>query len=504
MKDPITVLVRPLGVRISMPAGGSLADELVRHGVEFPCGGQGRCRGCRFRLLEGALPESEADLRQLSEAERKDGWRLACAARPESDISIELRQWAGIILADETPFEFAPASGLGVAVDIGTTTMVAQLVGLATGRVLGTQTALNPQAGSGADVMSRIRAALKPGGLEHLQTLVRRRIAIMVEELLAHAPAGEKIVRATMVGNTAMHHLFLGHDVTPLAGYPFEPRCAQGARLSGAELGWPERAAGASVFFLPVLGGFVGSDILAVILATRIHQAEEVTGGTDLGTNGEIVIGDKRRILVASTAAGPAFEGARISQGMRAAPGAIDRVSISGNRLSVHVVGGGAPRGICGSGLVDAVACGLDLGAIAPSGRMESGAFELREPVKLLQQDVRELQLAKGAIAAGIRILLARTGVEPERFGRFFLAGAFGNNLSVENTRRLGLLPFRTEAIAPVGNAALLGAKLALFDENHDALKGLCERIEHVSLEKTADFQDLFAEAMIFPERRNG
>lgn len=501
MKESVTVLVRPLGVKILMPSGGSLADELVRHGVEFPCGGQGRCRGCRLRLLEGSLPESEADLRQLSEAERKEGWRLACSARPVSDITVELRQWAGIILADETPFDFEPASGLGVAVDVGTTTLVAQLVDLASGRVLGTQTALNPQAGSGADVMSRIRAALEPGGLERLQSLVRKRIAVMVQDLLAHAPAEGEIARATLVGNTVMHHMFLGYDVAPLAGYPFEPKHPEGARLTGSELGWPERAAGASAYFLPALGGFVGSDILAVILATRIHLAEETTGGTDLGTNGEIFIGDKRRILVASTAAGPAFEGARISQGMRAAPGAIDRVSLSGGRMTAHVVGGGAPRGICGSGVVDAVACGLEMGAIAPSGRLESGVLPVRGPVKLLQQDVRELQLAKGAIAAGIQILLRQAGMKPEKMGRFFLAGAFGNNLSVENTRRIGLLPFRAEAIAPVGNAALLGAKLALFDENRGALAGLCERIEHVSLEKAPDFQELFAEAMIFPER---
>ncbi|MEK7764982.1 MAG: 2Fe-2S iron-sulfur cluster-binding protein, partial [bacterium] len=301
MSGRARVVLRPLGAEIFAEPGAALADVLAAHGVEFPCGGRGRCRGCRLRVAEGSLPESPADLAQLSPPERTAGWRLACQARVAGDLVLELRQWSGLILADDTPFAFTPAEGLGIAADIGTTTLVAQLLDLATGRVLATQTALNPQARDGADVMSRLSVALAPGGLDRLQQLIRAQLARMVAALLAEAPGPAVVARATLVGNTAMHHLLLGLDVTSLATAPFVPAREEGALLTGRELGWPDGAAGAAVTLLPNLGGFVGSDILAVILATRLHEAEECSGAADLGTNGEIVVGDRRGLWVAST-----------------------------------------------------------------------------------------------------------------------------------------------------------------------------------------------------------
>jgi uncharacterized 2Fe-2S/4Fe-4S cluster protein (DUF4445 family) len=497
------ILLRPLGVEMSTEPGSALADALAGQGVEFPCGGRGRCRGCRIRVVEGLLPETDADRERLTPAERADGWRLACQAKVAGDLVIELRQWSGLILADETPFTFEPAEGLGVAIDVGTTTMVAQLMDLSTGRVLGTQTALNPQSRHGADVMSRMTVALKPEGLRTLTAVIRQQLALMVAALMEQVPAGKNLKRAAVVGNTVMHHLLLGHDVKPLAFYPFLPEHPEGAWLNGPDLGWPASAREARIHVLPNLGSFVGSDILGVILATRIHESSDRVGAADLGTNGEIVFGNKDGILVASTAAGPAFEGARISQGMRASPGAIDRVSRDGNAVSVHVIGGGSASGICGSGLVDAVACGLDLGVIAPSGRMSGGDWTLRAPVVIQQKDVRELQLAKGAIASGIRILAEKLDLPLDRVGKFFLAGAFGNNLSVKNGRRIGLLPFREEAIEPVGNAALLGAKIALFmpDMGEGLFKTLLPKVRHMPLEQHPEFQDMFAEEMAFPEK---
>jgi uncharacterized 2Fe-2S/4Fe-4S cluster protein (DUF4445 family) len=256
------------------------------------------------------------------------------------------------------------------------------------------------------------------------------------------------------------------------------------------------------VHFLPCLGGFVGSDILAGVLSTHLHESEALVGLIDLGTNGEIVIGNRERLLCASTAAGPAFEGARISMGMRAATGAISEVTLQDGVLHCRVLGRVAPRGICGSGLVDAVAAGLDLGAIAPSGRFTRGSqLELAPPVVLRQKDVRELQLAKGAIAAGLKILLRQWGARVEDLSRVYLAGAFGNYISRRSARRIGLIDLDPGIVEPAGNTALRGAKLALFDlgAGNGAYPDLRQRATHVSLNEDQHFQEVFVEEMNFP-----
>ena len=500
----IRVTLQPFGTVFHMPAGHSLADHLIVHGVEFPCGGRGRCRGCRVRVLEGSLQETPADSAQLKSGELRAGWRLACQARPESDVTIELRQWTALILADDTEFPFIPGEGLGIAVDVGTTTLVAQILDLSSARILGTETALNPQARFGADVMSRIGASADSASAGRMRTVVRDAIAGMVTKLCSRVQAKSRVVRASIVGNTAMHHFFLGFPLEPLAAYPFTPKHLEGVDLTGSELGWTGPAASASARFLPNLGGFVGSDILGVILATGLHRAAAGTaaGGADLGTNGEIIFTSRGAITVASTAAGPAFEGARISQGMRAAPGAIDRVVIEEGKMVAHVIGGMEASGICGSGLVDAVACGLEAGLIEPSGLLPAGKLPVRGEVALTRQDIREVQLAKGAIAAGIVILMREMGIVEADLAAFHLAGAFGNSLDIGNSRRIGLLSFPADKVKPAGNAALLGAKMTLFmpDGGRKACEDIISRVRHVSLETSPDFQDLFAEKMAFPE----
>ncbi len=269
--------------------------------------------------------------------------------------------------------------------------------------------------------------------------------------------------------------------------------------------------------FLPCLGGFVGSDVLAGILATKLPEHEDVVGLVDLGTNGEIVIGDKEGLLCASTAAGPAFEGAKISMGMRASTGAISQVTLSpppgsplsedgSRRLHCRVIGDGTPHGLCGSGLVDAVAAGLELGVIGASGRFANGetSWMLEEPVALTQNDIRELQLAKAAVAAGIKLLMQRKGAK--YLSRLYLAGAFGNYIDRASARRLGLIDFPPDRVEAAGNTALLGAKLALF--SHDSEGGsyhdLRRRIEHVALNADPDFQDVFVEELAFPQGSTG
>ncbi|MBM3881857.1 MAG: DUF4445 domain-containing protein [Verrucomicrobia bacterium] len=503
MSDAVAIRLLPLGKTLTVERGTPLQDVLFAQGVEFPCGGQGRCQGCRIKVLAGELPITPDDRRRLSEPDLAAGWRLACRAQAQGELGLELAQWEAAILGDDTAFAFTPRPGLGVAVDLGTTTLVAQLLDLATGWVLGVRLELNAQARHGADLMSRIDFALVGEGRAALTRLVRDQIGGMIDSLLEGAARPEELSQVVLVGNTVMHHLFCGIGVQPLAHHPFVPADDGLKTFAAAELGW-QLAGRPQVHFLPCLGGFVGSDILAGILATKLHESDRWLGLVDLGTNGEIVIGRRGRLLCASTAAGPAFEGARISMGMRAATGAIAEVVCRDGALHCRVLGHAQPRGICGSGLVDAVACGLDLGWIQASGRLAQGdSLPLADPVVLTQTDIRELQLAKGAIAAGIRLLLAQAGTTGAELERLHLAGAFGNYINRASARRIGLLDFPLEQVQPAGNTALLGAKLALFSlpDHGGPFAELRRGITHVSLNEDPDFHEIYVEEMGFPER---
>ena len=298
-----------------------------------------------------------------------------------------------------------------------------------------------------------------------------------------------------------MHHLFCGVDAEPLSHYPFESPRMGLEQFRAPNLGW-KVAGDPTVHFLPCLGGFVGSDILAGILATKLHESDEMIALVDLGTNGEIVIGNRESMLCASTAAGPAFEGAKISMGMRACTGAISEVSEDHGQLHCGVIGNVAPQGLCGSGLVDAVATGLDLDVINSSGRFstQTSSWMLAPPVAITQNDVRELQLAKAAIAAGIRMLSEKMGTR--KLSRIYLAGAFGNYVNRASARRIGLIDFPPERTMPAGNTALLGAKMALFDlDGGDrSYTKLRQRIHHVALNLDPGFQDVFVEQLAFPQ----
>ncbi|HOX02530.1 MAG TPA: ASKHA domain-containing protein [Candidatus Paceibacterota bacterium] len=493
--------LRPQGATLALAAGMPLQDVLFEHGVEFPCGGKGVCRGCRVRVIEGRLPESAEDQRLLTRADLDAGWRLACRARIESDLTLELAQWEAAILSDHGAIRFRPREGWGVAIDLGTTTMVAQLLDLQTAETLAVRAALNPQAQQGADVMSRVQHGLTREGRAQLTEMVRGRLGQMIAKMAKDSGGGHRLTEVVIVGNTVMHHLFGGLPVDALARYPFESDRLELLRFESRELGW-DLASNAAVDFLPCLGGFVGSDILAGILATGLDEGDQARVLVDLGTNGEIVVGDGSGLLCASTAAGPAFEGARIAMGMRAATGAIAEVKADGGRLAARVLGGGAARGICGSGLVDAAAAGLELGWIQPSGRLAGGRTEMPilAPVKLTQGDLRELQLAKGAIAAGLRLLLAQRRISPARIRQVHLAGAFGNYISRRSARRIGLLDFPLEQMTPAGNTALHGAKIALFAAREDReFPALRRRIRHVRLSADPAFEEQYVECMAFP-----
>jgi uncharacterized 2Fe-2S/4Fe-4S cluster protein (DUF4445 family) len=489
--DKVRVQLEPMSVVAEVPRGGALASVLPELGVEFPCGGTALCGACRVRVLEGSLSITEPDRSVFSAIELADGWRLACQAHAETPLVLECGQWRMDILGDDSSLPGAGKRGLGIAIDLGTTTMVAQMVDLATGNVLGVETALNPQASFGSDVMSRISAVLQGADLT---TVVRLALRQMVTKLTRGREA--EIAEVVLVGNTVMHHLFCGLDVEPLSHAPFHSSHLSAQFFRPQELGWPLPDF-CRIHFARCLGGFVGSDILAGILAAGISRSEDLNALVDLGTNGEIAIGNRNGIVCASTAAGPAFEAGSIRMGMRASTGAISRVSLLHNEMCATVIGGGNAQGICGSGLVDAVAAGLESGAILSSGRIanRSKLFPVKAPVVLYQADIRELQLAKAAIASGFRILLKHLSASSGSLKNIYLSGAFGNYVQAESAIAIGLIEAPIERIHASGNTALRGAKILLLSSSEPALP----KIEHLSLAADPGFQDEFADCIAFP-----
>jgi uncharacterized 2Fe-2S/4Fe-4S cluster protein (DUF4445 family) len=477
-------------VHIDAQPGTPLRDRLFELGVEFPCGGALLCGTCRVRVLSGDVPVTDEMREALSDDEIAQGWRLGCFARANGPVTIEVEQWTAPVLTGQETLRAEPRDGFGIAIDLGTTTLVAQLVDLSSGEVLATETALNPQARHGADLMSRIGFDRgEPGVLRGL-------IRVTLGEMAARLSAGRTVLETLVCGNSAMHHFFCGLAVDALAEAPFRTPYLDARTFRAPELGWSTDIAG-SVTFLPNIGGFVGSDILAGLIACGLVRQPSVTAFADLGTNGEVAVGSSRGIVCASTAAGPAFEAGRIRMGMRAGAGAIDRVEWRAGALHCGVIGGAAPRGICGSGLVDAAAALAESGLVLPTGRMRDGAKEiaLAEGVVLAQSDIRELQLAKGAIAAGALLLRDKLGAEKP--ATFHLAGAFGNYVRAGSAKRIGLLPEDSEVVAE-GNAALRGTRLLLLrpSAREALMTATLARTEHVELGGESAFQDAFAACM--------
>ena len=489
--ETVRIQLEPLSVKVEAHRGASLASLLPQFGLEFPCGGTGLCGGCGVRVLAGSLPITDQDRSLFSEAELAGGWRLACQARAEMPLVLECRQWHMDVLTDNSGLSGAGKSGLGIAIDLGTTTLAAQMIDMATGSVLAVQTDLNPQASFGSDVMSRVRAALHGADLT---TVVRLALRQMVTKL-AGGREGE-IAEVVLVGNTVMHHLFAGLDVEPLSHTPFHSPHLGEQHFSAQELEWPLPPS-CRVRFLRCIGGFVGSDILAGIHAVGMPAAENRMALIDLGTNGEIIIGNRNGIVCASTAAGPAFEAGSIRMGMRAATGAIARVSLQDGEMRATVIGDVEARGICGSGLVDAVAAGLESGAILSSGRIANGSktFPVQAPVVLYQSDIRELQLAKAAIASGFRLLISHLNADAGDVQSIYLAGAFGNYVQIDSAIGIGHAGDAKGAHPRGGNTALRGAKMLLLSASEPVLPA----IEHISLAADAGFQDEFVKCMAFP-----
>lgn len=480
-----TITFQPSGIRVTVPEGVTLLKAQILAGLkpDAPCGGRGVCGKCRLTLQDG-----QEVLSCQTPVERNQ--TVYCAQTGPVQILTGARETTH--LCPDGTDKYA------LAIDVGTTTLAACLLSGETGALLGEASCLNPQSQYGADVISRIQAAMEGKG-EELRRCVLDALTALTEKMAGEAGiVPSEITVAAIVGNTAMHHLLLGIDPRPLVTPPYTPKIREALELPGETL-LPIRG---TVRMLPNIAGFVGGDTAACMTAARFDHLEELTLLIDIGTNGEMVLGDRRRQIVCSTAAGPALEGARISCGMRGAAGAVDHVTLQDGRLTFHVIGDQPARGLCGSGLLDLISVLLERRVIDGTGHLLDGVFQLCPGVSLTQKDVREVQLAKGAIRAGIELAARALGTAVEDIRTVYLAGAFGSYLTPASACRIGMIPpALEERIVPIGNAAGEGAKLcAVSREEFACSQRLAGAAEFLELACLPDFQDRFVDALGFLE----
>jgi len=492
----------------------------------------------RKRYVECPPPRRHDDAPDLVRLQRVLGaFQVPLELLRELPARLRNHEFRGTaVQLDGTLIDFEPGNSesraYAVAVDVGTTTLVAAMMDLQSGKALDVVARLNPQTSIGDDVLARILHCRQPDGLEQLQRAVIDAIDEMIGQLCGQSGvAREEIYEVTLSGNTTMQQLLCRIDPQPLGEVPFVPAGGGSLWLPAAELGLEIHPRGRALV-MPVIGGFVGGDTVSGILATSLGDAASPALLVDIGTNGEIVLAAHGALSAASTAAGPAFEGARIAHGMRGSLGAIEKVVVDGH-LRINVIGNVAPRGICGSGLIDLAAELLRHGIITSEGRLldrdqipatvpddlaqrliphqQRPAFVVASAdetgtgraVFLTQRDVRELQLASGAIRAGITILLQRAGLKPADLDGVLMAGGFGNFIRRKNAQRIGLLPTSVprHRIRYQGNTSLAGAQLvALSQKARRLADDLARRTEHVDLSCYSEFQTIFADSMIFPE----
>lgn len=529
--DHFTVTFRPDGKQVSIHSGATLVEAAGQAGIilNSVCGGKGTCKKCLVYLDPG--------LRAV----------LACQYRIESDLTVTVpagsRFFEQRILSEGVALQASiepdmyqdylqadsDAAIFGVAVDIGTTTVVTKLIDMRDGQCCATEAALNPQARFGDDVVSRIAYAQSEREYADLHKAIIDCINSLLEGLCrkANIETG-RICEMCVVGNTTMNHIFLRLPIAQLGQAPYRAWSLEAHDVRAAELGLRMHHAG-NVHAVENIAGFVGADTTAVALACDIDSAEEMTLIVDIGTNGEIVLGTKDQLYAASCAAGPALEGARITCGSRATDGAIEAVVVNGDDVDLDVIGDCPPRSICGSGLIDAAAVMLDLGVTDRTGRFGEPAelkaelppaifsrifqhegqpaFRLtgteravQDHVFLTQADIRQMQLAKGAIRAGIRLLQQRVGLEDGDIKHVLLAGAFGNYIRPTSAQRIGLLPaVPVGRIRFVGNAAASGAQMILISRHCRRHAGrLARKMKYVEIAHEPDFQIVFADSMFF------
>lgn len=530
-KIQITVKTADDARTFLLEKGESLMDALLREGyyVSAVCGGKGRCGKCKIRVLTEQAPVSGEDEKFFSEEELAQGWRLSCMLYPTEALMVSFA-WD-----DESDFEVVSAHGgqsfgavskgvakrseintgqekchngtYEIAIDIGTTTLAFQLWDKATGAIFGTVTAVNSQRKYGADVVSRMQASID-GKKEVLQESIRQDLQNGIRKLLEDCCVNMSQLSRIVIGcNTTMGHLLLGYDCNSLGAYPFTPVNIELVKGNIQEI--LDMDGDAEVVVLPGISTYVGGDIVAGLYACDFDKSDDICLLVDLGTNGEMALGNADRILVTSTAAGPAFEGGNISWGMGSVAGAVCSVKLENAKAQVRTIGDKAPIGICGTGVVETVAELLREGLLDETGLLEENFFDEGFPlaktpegktIVLTQKDIRELQLAKAAVRAGVETLLLRYGVQKEQVKRIYLAGGFGYRLDTEKAIVIGMLPEEFgDRIQAVGNSCLAGVVKYLQEESGaDALQRLVRISKEINLSMDCDFNENYMEAMMF------
>lgn len=499
--------------------------------VSSNCGGKGTCGKCSITVYP--VPNTApSDIEHLSSIELENGKRLACQHIVIEDMRVVLPDHQrelkilseGKTVEKQWKLDAGVENQLGVAIDLGTTTIVAYLLDLNTGTQLGQNASLNPQVAYGEDVMSRITYALRKGGAEELSDIVVTEISDLISQLIRTASIdSDRLSRVSLVGNTAMHHLFLKADVKPLGVAPYEPTIRDAVNTTGHSVGLLSSPK-AKVYLPPNIAGFVGGDTVGFILSQRLDLTDKVILGIDVGTNGEIVLSNQGDLSCCSTAAGSAFEGATIRHGMRGESGAIEYIAIENpdDPPDMSVIGGGLPQGLCGSAIVDVTAELIHTSILDSKGRLQSisnrvsddAEFGLsyiittkeesgaKRDIVFTQKDVRQVQLAKGAIQSGSSILLREASLGVQDIDFVMLAGAFGSYIRPESALTIGLFPHvDVDKVIQVGNAAGEGAKtLLLSSESRKHMEVLVPNIQYLELANQDDFQSVFIESLKFPE----
>lgn len=475
---------------IPFESGQRLDEVLIAHdlAVPRPCGGRGVCGKCAVEL-SGQVSAPNA-------AERRAGRRLSCQALLMGDALAVLPDDGGMeqiaLISDAAARAVKPMAGrLGAAVDIGTTTLACKLYDLRDGTCLSEAGRRNPQTAVAADVMGRVGHAMD-GGLDTLRRQAGEAVEGMLRESCARAGVSFEALDALVVtGNTTMLYLLTGRDPRALSHAPF---------LADYLFDEETELFGRRTYLPPCMHAFVGADISCAVLAAGQCDGDGISLLTDIGTNGEIALWKDGVLRVASTAAGPAFEGAGISCGCGSVRGAIDRVWLEGKEVRAHTIGEASAVGVCGSGLIDAIAAFLRRGDIEETGATEEERLALRDGVALMPKDIRAVQLAKAAIAAGMETLMRSAQTAPEEIGTLYIAGGFGSHLNVDSAATIGLIPDALAgSVRILGNAALAGAARLLLDTDAIArIRAICARATFVNLGGDPLFNELYVDHMFF------
>lgn len=469
----------PMPLRKLLRSAGIPADH--------PCGGKGRCGKCAVRL--------EGQVSAPTEAELAAGTRLSCQAELTGDATVWLSHIAltQIETGSGSFSAVSPMQGTyGAAVDIGTTTIALHLCRLQDGTVLASAAGENPQRTIAADVIGRMEAAMS-GKLPYLQQMVTGAVDSLLKTACHDAGIEETAVESLVItGNTTMLYLLTGRDPEPLSHAPFKADCL---------FGYETTILGRTAYLPPCMDAFVGADISCAVLASAMTDTSQPSLLCDIGTNGEVALWKDGKLSVTSTAAGPAFEGAGISCGCGSIPGAIDRVWLENDQVCCHTIGNAPAVGVCGSGLLDAVSVFLKAEEIDETGAAD-GDLQLTETVHLIPKDIRAVQLAKAAIAAGIQTLLEVTDTDASELSAFSICGGFGAHLNLESAADIGLIPRSLVSKARVlGNAALSGAAMLLLDTGcRSKAMQLAQAAHQLNLGGNPKFNENYIDQMFFPE----